>query len=175
MGRATMTSDPFPSPEAIEDAARDAFWTDDLGGHIKGGWTWDTIPDLGRANYRTMALAALAAAVKAQPVVALPPCPTCEGDRSCVCGGEHSDGRGDVIRCYVHGRGCFDCKGSGVDRLVPGSEIREWIAEQRPDPEFVQMARQANDDYSVANASLLTSAEFYDGLARWLDEWEARQ
>lgn len=27
-----MTSDPFPSPEAIE-----AFWSDDLGGHIKGG------------------------------------------------------------------------------------------------------------------------------------------
>lgn len=53
---------PVPSDEAVEAAARDAFWRDDLGGHIKGRWTWDTIPDEGRDNYRAMSCAALIAA-----------------------------------------------------------------------------------------------------------------
>jgi hypothetical protein len=46
---------------AVEAAAREAFWTDDLGGHIKGKHTWDSIPDEGRENYRTMIRAAIRA------------------------------------------------------------------------------------------------------------------
>jgi len=47
----------------VERAAREAFWIDDLGGHIKGRHTWDSIPEQGRVNYRTMIRAALTAAL----------------------------------------------------------------------------------------------------------------
>jgi hypothetical protein len=42
------------SDDAIEQAAREAFWTDDVGGHIKGHWTWEKLPEDGRENYRKM-------------------------------------------------------------------------------------------------------------------------
>lgn len=48
--------------QAVEAAAKEAFFVDDLGGHIAGRWTWDTIPDDGRENYRKLALAVLNAA-----------------------------------------------------------------------------------------------------------------
>ena len=51
------------SDEAIERAAREAFWTDDVGGHIRGSHTWESIPEKGRENYRTMIRAALKAAL----------------------------------------------------------------------------------------------------------------
>lgn len=47
--------------EMVEAASEAAFWQDDLGGHVKGPWTWDTIPEEGRENYRTMIRAALGA------------------------------------------------------------------------------------------------------------------
>jgi hypothetical protein len=50
------------SDELVEKAAREAFWADDMGGHIKGRWTWDTIPEEGRENFRTMVSAVLKAA-----------------------------------------------------------------------------------------------------------------
>lgn len=53
------------APEVIEAAARAAFFEDDLGGHVKGKWTYDTIPDEGRENYRKMVRAALQAAIAA--------------------------------------------------------------------------------------------------------------
>lgn len=52
--------------EAVEAAAREAFWTDDVGGHHKPGaqpHTWENIPEVGRENYRTMIRAAIAAAL----------------------------------------------------------------------------------------------------------------
>jgi hypothetical protein len=70
--RTMLTSD-----EAVEAAAREAFWQDDVGGHIKGRWTWETIPDDGRENYRQMVRAALAAAADA--VLSLP----APGDPGC--------------------------------------------------------------------------------------------
>src|SRR5436305_1109158 len=57
----------MPSDREIEAAAREAFWTDDLGGHIKGRWTWETIPEEGRENYRKMVRAVLSAAATARP------------------------------------------------------------------------------------------------------------
>lgn len=50
----------------VERAAREAFWTDDIGGHHKRGptpHTWENIPEQGRENYRTMIRAALRAAL----------------------------------------------------------------------------------------------------------------
>jgi hypothetical protein len=29
-------------------------WADDMGGHIKGRWSWETIPEEGRENYRRL-------------------------------------------------------------------------------------------------------------------------
>lgn len=51
--------------DRVEAAAREAFWTDDVGGHHKAGsrpHTWENIPEVGRENYRTMVRAVLAAA-----------------------------------------------------------------------------------------------------------------
>ena len=53
------------SDEAVEAAARAAFFHDDLCGHIKGRWTWDTIPDDGREAYRAMVRDTLSAALRA--------------------------------------------------------------------------------------------------------------
>ena len=49
------------SDEMVEAGAKAAFWQDDLGGHVKGPWTWETIPEEGRMNYRAMMTAALEA------------------------------------------------------------------------------------------------------------------
>lgn len=49
--------------EQVEAGAREAFFTDDVGGHILGGYTWDTIPEEGRENYRIMVRAVLHAAL----------------------------------------------------------------------------------------------------------------
>jgi hypothetical protein len=46
-------------PVLVEKAAEAAFWQDDLGGHVRGRWTWDSIPEEGRENYRTTIEAAL--------------------------------------------------------------------------------------------------------------------
>lgn len=54
-----------PSGAQVEAGAREAFFTDDAGGHIRGGHTWDTIPEVGRENYRTMVRAVLHAALRA--------------------------------------------------------------------------------------------------------------
>lgn len=47
---------------AVERAARAAFFCDDENGHIQGRWTYDTIPEKGRQDYRKMTRAALTAA-----------------------------------------------------------------------------------------------------------------
>ena len=49
------------SDESIDRAAAAAFFQDDLGGHVRGHWTWATIPEEGRNNYRTMVRAVLTA------------------------------------------------------------------------------------------------------------------
>ena len=53
------------TPEMVEAGAREAFFTDDAGGHIRGGFTWDTIPEVGRENYRAMVRGVLHAALAA--------------------------------------------------------------------------------------------------------------
>lgn len=59
---------------------------------------------------------AIYAAVKAQPVVALPPCPTCDG------AGVVSALDGQTVE-----NPCSVCNGSGVERMVPVSEIVAWL------------------------------------------------
>jgi len=54
-----------PSVAMVEAGAREAFFTDDAGGHIRGGHSWDTIPEIGRENYRTMVRGVLHAALRA--------------------------------------------------------------------------------------------------------------
>ncbi len=49
--------------EMVDRGAEAAFFQDDLGGHIKGRWTWATIPEEGRENYRAMVRAVLEAAL----------------------------------------------------------------------------------------------------------------
>jgi hypothetical protein len=49
--------------EMVERGAEAAFFCDDLGGHIGGRWTWATIPDEGRENYRAMVRDVLEAAL----------------------------------------------------------------------------------------------------------------
>jgi hypothetical protein len=52
--------------EDVERAAKEAFWTDDMGGHHKPGTrphTWENIPEVGRENYRTLVRAVLRAAL----------------------------------------------------------------------------------------------------------------
>lgn len=64
---------------------------------------------------------ALDAAVRAQPVVALPPCPTCKGACEVRAPGAHERPLGcGTMPCQV-------CNGSGVERLVPVSEIVAWL------------------------------------------------
>jgi len=69
---------------------------------------------------------------KVHPVVAVPPCQTCKGK------GYKAHDQGHLFNCP-------DCKGSGLDTLIPASEIRVYIA-QRKDPLWK------------------------NGLLRWLDE-----
>lgn len=54
-----------PSDAMVEAGAREAFFTDDAGGHIRGGFTWETIPEVGRENYRKMVRGVLHAALVA--------------------------------------------------------------------------------------------------------------
>lgn len=86
------------SPEAIEAASRALY-------HELTTKLWSSAE---------VAAAALDAAVKAQPVVALPPCPTCKGTRLKL---QWSTTRAD------RDEPCPACKGSGVERMVPVSKI----------------------------------------------------
>lgn len=61
-------------------------------------------------------------AVEASPVIPVPPCPTCDGERYWSEPDSHARGR---IRA------CPSCNGSGRDRLIPESEIRAWIDDLR--------------------------------------------
>ena len=54
-----------PSDEDVEHGAREAFFTDMIGGHHNGLFTWDSIPDEGRENYRVMIRHVLAAVLPA--------------------------------------------------------------------------------------------------------------
>jgi hypothetical protein len=135
-----MSADPFPSPEAIEAARA-------------------SLPDshLSRPEMRY----ALNAAVKAQPVVALPPCPTCKG------WGHVPDDTGRPGTFIgKDDPPCPSCKGSGVDRLIPESEIREWAATMSTAP----WTAEARGD-GIPEGYLVAMRD----LARWLDEREARQ
>jgi hypothetical protein len=70
--------DGVPDDATIEEASREAFLTDDLGGHIRGdGHTWDTIPEQGRENYRTLvrAVARVLLGVPVPPFQPTPPEP----------------------------------------------------------------------------------------------------
>lgn len=52
-----------PSEADVEAVARAAFDADSLGGHHKGGpWTWESIGEDGRVNYRALAELSLRAA-----------------------------------------------------------------------------------------------------------------
>lgn len=64
----------------------------------------------------------LHAAVKAQPVVALPPCPTCKGA-----------GVTNTSPMDRYSVTCPACNGSGADRMVLEAVLRAWIEEQRAD------------------------------------------
>lgn len=60
---------------------------------------------------------ALDAAVRAQPVIALPPCHNCGG---------HGEGR-TRESADLPWEPCWTCKGSGVERMVPVSGIVDWL------------------------------------------------
>lgn len=53
---------------ARERGMRAAFFQDGLGGYVKGPWTFDTIPEEARENYRKMVAAVLE---EAAPLIAL--------------------------------------------------------------------------------------------------------
>lgn len=81
--------------DMVERAAEAAFFRDDLGGHIPGRWTWSTISDEGRENYRLMVREVLAAAL-GPGELPFPHLPSSElreleapGD--CDCGAAHPD------------------------------------------------------------------------------------
>jgi hypothetical protein len=67
--------------------------------------------------------AILARAVEVQPVVAVPLCPTCKGERVEMRGAPDPD-------CDPS-HPCSGCGGSGYDALIPASEIRRWAEEWR--------------------------------------------
>lgn len=135
------------SPEAIKAAAR-AF------GRVCAGPYTDAQNRFVRPGLEDI----LAAATKVQPVVALPPCPTCGGS------GERRDQYPSGAESN-HVFPCPACNGSGHDRLIPGSEIREWIAAMREVP-WTPGAQQAGTPVGYGRA--------LDDLRRWLDEREAR-
>lgn len=149
----------FPSPEAIE-AALLAYH---LGSTVRH--PDERVNEAGRGYVADI----IAAATKVQPVVALPPCSTCKGRRDLNgCPEPVWDGP-YKMRCSLGGDGticarhrefvretCPSCKGPGVDRLIPESEIREWSHAQRG-------SGSAEHDSAL------------DALWRWLDEREARQ
>lgn len=47
--------------KAVEAAAAEAFFSDDVGGHVRGHWTWETIPEQGREEYRRLVRATITA------------------------------------------------------------------------------------------------------------------
>lgn len=75
----------------VEAAARDAFWRDDVGGHIRGRWTWDAIPEEGRENYRATIREAITAAMD----------PALGPDRLVVAGEHEREVRADQTRRIV--------------------------------------------------------------------------
>lgn len=89
----------------------------------------------------------------AQPVVALPPCPTCEGSGDQVQYALTADGAAEDIH-----RDCPACNGSRVDRMVPCAALRAWIEEYRafppPDTAHSKHSGWVLDDLSVFLASL---------------------
>lgn len=115
------------SPEAIE-AAR------------------NSLPDshLSRPEMRY----ALNAAVKAQPIVALPPCPKCKGE------GRVNDTSIDMVPGSCYRPTCPACDGSGVERMVPEAALRAWIEEQEPYRVGSWRYSAALDDLSVFLDSL---------------------
>ena len=49
-----MTDNPITRGQAIDQAAQAAFFSDVVGGHIRGNASWGSIPQVGRDNYRTL-------------------------------------------------------------------------------------------------------------------------
>lgn len=100
--------------------------------------------------------AALTASVKVQPVVALPPCPTCKG--KCRVRLTGAVARMAEICREDPTLECPSCNGSGVDRLIPVSEIRTWIENR---------GRRVRVGIGAAVYDLAV-------LSHWLDERKAR-
>lgn len=101
------------SSEANGKAAN-AIQTEAANGLIPG-YMRDTTANL-------LAKASLEAAVKAHPVVDLPPCQTCNGTGMFVVSWSEnfSQSQASVEDCPI-------CNGSGYDRLIPVSEVVKWL------------------------------------------------
>jgi hypothetical protein len=50
----------------------------------------------------------------------------------CTCGGENSDGRGDVLECVVHGIGApaFSHRPETVNDMVESEARHDWLDER---------------------------------------------
>lgn len=76
---------------------------------------------------------AIYAAVKVQPVVALPPCSTCKG-----WGSEPNDAGRPGIYIGKNDPPCPVCKGSGVERLVPVAKAADWLFAHKAGAQLVK-------------------------------------
>jgi DnaJ-class molecular chaperone len=80
-------------------------------------WSPEAIKAAAKAFDRSARVeSALRAAVEAQPVVAIPPCPTCDGE------GAVSTGYGRAPVDTADTMACPDCGGSGYDTLISGGD-----------------------------------------------------
>ena len=56
-----------PTDAMVEAGAQAAFFTDDVGGHIRGDRnTWESISEIGRSNYRAMVRSVLTESLAAE-------------------------------------------------------------------------------------------------------------
>lgn len=167
-----MSADPFPSPEAISAALR-AHHQVSRGRKWPHGYGHEQPDEPASAWDRRRLEAASAGAVKVQPVVALPPCPKCDGE------GKDWD-RTLTNRDLARGEGrrrvpCLSCKGSSVGGTLRSlaNTLQDWCdgLEAERDALKAALAESKASQGILAHAMLDRSADVAT-LLEAIEAWD---